>query len=131
MEAIFGIGFVLMALILSINEEKDSLTLVERFLAGEGHRVISFEMVQKAVEWLKGHFPDLVLASGGRQGEKARETVRLLKKTGLPASKIFLLINQGAFASVGNELRIEVRGVISEPCDQGDLIRLINKEVGH
>lgn len=119
-----------MAFILSINEEKDSLALSERLLTAEGHRVISFEKVQDAVGWLKDHFPDLVLASGGRQGEKARETVNHLIKAGLSPSRILLLLNQGSLISLGKELRVEVGGVISEPFDQEELIRLINQEAG-
>ncbi len=119
-----------MALILSINEEKDSLTLAERLLTREGHQVTSFVKACEAVEWLKDHFPDLVLASGGRHGEKARETVNLLKKANLPGSKILLLTSPGSLTPVRLAIQREVREVISETFDNEDLLRSINSGIG-
>lgn len=123
------IGLMFMALILSINEEKDSLTLAERLLTAEGYQVISFEKVQEAGEWLKGHSPDLVLANGGRHGEKARETVNLLKKAGLPGSRILLLTGPGTLSSFRKALLEEVREVMSVTYDHEDLLRVIKSIV--
>ncbi|MBI5604408.1 MAG: response regulator [Deltaproteobacteria bacterium] len=118
-----------MALILSINEEKDSLTLAERLLTREGHQVTSFGKVREAVEWLKDHFPDLVLASGGRHGEKARETVNLLKKAGFIGSRILLLTGPGSLSSIRKAFQREVREVMSATYDHEDLVRMINSIV--
>ncbi len=118
-----------MALILAINEEKDSLTLIARLLTHEGHQVTSFSKVEPAIEWLKDHFPDLVLASGGRQGEKARETIKRLTQAGLPTAKILLLANPGFFIQDRTALPIEAGRMISETLDQEDLIRLVNRSV--
>jgi DNA-binding NtrC family response regulator len=116
-----------MALILSINEEKDSLTLAERLLTREGHQVSSFGKAREAVEWLKDHLPDLVLASGGRHGEKAKDIVNILKKVGLPGFKILVLTSPGSLAAVRQALQGEVREVIPETSDQEDLLRWTNK----
>jgi DNA-binding NtrC family response regulator len=118
-----------MAVILAINEEKDSLVLAERILAGEGYRVTPFEQVKEAVEWLREHSPDLVLASGGRHGEKAKETVDLLKGAGIPGSKILLLTSPVSLPSVRKALRDEVRAVMQETADQDDLLRLVKAAV--
>jgi CheY-like chemotaxis protein len=115
-----------MALILAINEEKDSLTLIERLLSREGHEVVSFGKAREAAEWLKDHGPDLVLASGGKHGEKARETVNLLKKAGLTSSRILLLTSPGSLAPLRKVFQSEVREVVVEISDSEDWLRLIN-----
>ena len=120
-----------MALILVINEEKDSLVLAERILASEGHNVTPFGRVKEAVEWLGEHSPDLVLASGGRHGEKAKETVNLLKKAGIPGSKILLLTSPASLPSVRKALREEVCAVMQETADQEDLLGLVRAAVEH
>jgi DNA-binding response OmpR family regulator len=117
-----------MALILTINEEKDSLALIERLLTREGHQVASFGKAREAVDWLKDHCPDLVLASGGKHGEKARETVTLLKKAGLTGSRILLLTSPGSLAPMRKVFQSEVRDVIAEISDSEDWMRLINIE---
>jgi CheY-like chemotaxis protein len=122
-------GLTGMALILAINEEKDSLALMARLLIHEGHQVTSFNKVEQALEWLKDHLPDLVLASGGRQGERAAKTINLLTQTGLPAAKILLWLNPGAYVQDPKALPIKEGKVISDTLDQEDLIRLINKSV--
>ena len=120
-----------MAVILAINEEKDSLVLAERILAGEGHRVTPFGRVKEALDWLREHSPDLVLASGGRHGEKAKETVDLLKSAGIPGSKILLLTSPVSLPSVRKALQQEVRAVMQETADPEDLLRLVKAAVDH
>ena len=118
-----------MARILAINEEKDFLALLTRLLAHEGHQVTSFHQVEPALEWLQDHRPDLVLASGGRQGEKAGKTIRALIQTGLPSAKIFLLTNPGGYVQNYQSLPIKAGQVISATLDQEELIRVINGAV--
>ncbi|MBN1103753.1 MAG: hypothetical protein JXL84_10105 [Deltaproteobacteria bacterium] len=115
-----------MALILAINEEKDSLTLAERILRREGHLVVPFVRAQEAMDWLKGHSPDVVLASGGWHGEKAKDMVDVLKRAGIPGAKILLLTGQEALVSLRKTFQHEVRGVIQEPAYHDDLLRLVN-----
>jgi DNA-binding NtrC family response regulator len=118
-----------MALILTINEEKDSLILIERLLTREGHQVASFGKAREAVDWLQDHHPDLVLASGGRQGEKARETLNLLTQTGFPMTKILLLLNPGVYVQDHKSLPLNGRQIISSTFDEENLIHLINQSV--
>jgi CheY-like chemotaxis protein len=127
--SIWRTALVTMALILSINEEKDSLALAERLLTREGYQVTSFVKACEAVEWLKDHSPDLVLASGGRHGEKARETVNLLKKANLSGSKILLLTSPGSLTPLGQAFQTEVRQVIAETLDNEDLLRWISSGI--
>jgi DNA-binding NtrC family response regulator len=118
-----------MALILTINEEKDSLTLIERILTREGHQVASFGTAREAVNWLQDHHPDLVLASGGRQGEKSRETLSLLNQTGFPMNKILLLLNPGVYVQDHKSLPLNGGQIISGTLDEEDLILLINRSI--
>jgi DNA-binding NtrC family response regulator len=119
-----------MALILSINEEKDALALTERLLTAEGHRVLSFGKVQEAVGWLGDHQPDFVLVSGGRHGKKARIEVDLLKQAGLPSEKIVLLIGRGSLLPARRAFEQEVYLVISEVPDNEDELKRIATEMG-
>jgi len=118
-----------MALILTINEEKDSLTLIERILTREGHQVAPFGTAREAVDWLQNHHPDLVLASGGRQGEKARETLHLLTQTGVPMTKILLLLNPGVCVRDHKSLPLKRGQILSGALDEENLIHLINQSV--
>jgi CheY-like chemotaxis protein len=118
-----------MALILAINEEKDSLTLITRLLTHEGHQVTSFSQVEPALEWLQAHLPDLILTSGGRQGEKARKTINQLTQTGFPSDKIWLWPNPGAYMQDRKVFPIKGRQIISGTFDEEDLIRLINESI--
>ncbi|MEW6664022.1 MAG: hypothetical protein AB1512_02220 [Thermodesulfobacteriota bacterium] len=118
-----------MALILAINEEKDSLVLAGRIPTAEGHRVTPFGRVREAAQWLRDHSPDLVLASGGRHGEKAKETVRLLKNAGIPGSKILLLTGPVSLPSVRKALQGKVRAVMQETADREDLLTLVKTAV--
>jgi DNA-binding NtrC family response regulator len=117
---------VLMALVLAINGETDSLALTERVLDGEGYLVAAFEKVREALGWLGNHTPDLVVASGGRHGERAKETVHLLKQAGVAGSRILLLTSADSLASTRNALGHAVRAVMQETADLEELLGLVN-----
>jgi DNA-binding NtrC family response regulator len=119
-----------MALILSINEEKDALALTERLLTAGGHEVISFEKVEEGVEWLKDHQPDLVLTSGGKYREKAGRQVDLLKQSGVPGAKIVLLIGKGSLLADHPALEKKVCRIFSEASDIEILLPWIDSGLG-
>jgi len=118
----------LMAQILAIHEEEDSLSLLRRVLRGQGHQVVSFARPGDAAHWLEDHVPDLVVVSGGRHGEKAKGAVRILKGAGLSGSIILLLTNTDSRSVVVDGLEEQVK--IMETSDYEELIKAVNSAVG-
>jgi DNA-binding response OmpR family regulator len=50
-----------MALVLIVDDDKDSCRLMERLLSNGGHRVRALHAAVDALHWLSGSAPDLVL----------------------------------------------------------------------
>ncbi len=115
-----------MALILVINEEKDLLALTGRVLGSEGHRVALFNKIQAASEWLHENSPDLVIASAGRHGERAKEAVRFLKGAGMDDSRVLLLAGAEAFLSIRDVSDGLVSVVMQGSGYYEELIKVVN-----
>lgn len=115
-----------MAQILAIHEEADSLALIRRFLIGSGNHVVSFHSVREAARWMKDHQPDLVVVSGGRHGEKAREAVRILNEAGVSGFRILLLMSPDSLDSTRDDLRRQVRSIMEEAIDYEELLKVVN-----
>jgi DNA-binding response OmpR family regulator len=118
---------ILMAQILAIHEEEDSLALIRRVLSGHGHHVVSFARPRDAARWLEDHMPDLVVVSGGRHGEKAKRLVGILKDAGLSGSIILLLTLADTRSSIVDGMEEQVR--ITETSDYEELLKAVNSAV--
>ena len=114
-----------MAQILAVHHEADSLALIARVLSGNGHEVISYKGFREAALWLQSHTPDLVVMSGGRHGEKAREAVKTLKAAGTSRSGILLLMSVASPASTRESLKREVRTIMEETTDYEELLNSV------
>src|SRR4030042_1130480 len=85
-----GAPQVHMSLLMVIDEERDSCTLIARVLRREGYKVAAFTHVEDAVGGLKKNAPDLCIVSAGKYGENAKEIIGLLRGAGIQGGNIVL-----------------------------------------
>ncbi len=114
-----------MALLLIVEEDEDFRLLAQRVLSAHGDDVVAFGDAQAAMAWLRGHWPDLVLVSGGRHGESAQERLDALRAAGMGGRQIVLTAGVGAVSRVREALGGEVRAVLPEPAGIEDLEEVI------
>jgi DNA-binding NtrC family response regulator len=114
-----------MALLLIIDEERDSCVLMKRVLIRDGYSVATFTRSGDALKWLEDHSPDLSIVSAGKHGETAKELLGLLKEAGVEGTDIVLSAGAGALAEVRKAFSGVVRDVLVKPVDLENLEALV------
>ncbi len=66
--------------ILIIDDDEDTLDIVERFLSEEGYRVVKSSQSVRAVELAKEHSPDMIILDIKMPGTNGVEVTDMLKK---------------------------------------------------
>ena len=119
----------MMALLLIIEEEPDTRTLVERVFKRWGVQVVSFSKARDAIDWLKRNTPDLAIVSTGNHGEKAESLLNSLRDAGLEGGHIVLSAGVGSLSFVRRRFANHVRGVMVKPSDLESLEALISSMI--
>ena len=114
-----------MALLLVIDEDKDSCTLIERVFRRQGHVVETFIKSEDACEWLKKNSPDLTIVSAGKHGEKAKELMASLKAAGIKGTGIVLSTSAASLRALRKAFAGDVREVLVKPWDLEKLEEMV------
>ena len=114
-----------MALVMVIDDERDSCSLISRMLRREGHRVTAFTRAQDAVAGIRKTNPDLCVVSAGKHGEQAKETLELLRNAGIAGADIVLCASLGSLGLVRKAFSREVRAVLDKTADLEKLAALV------
>lgn len=105
----------LMSVFMVIDEDYDSLALARRVLSQNGHSVLTFGSIDRAAPWLERNRPDLAIVNVGRQGEKARFMMGIMKFFGLDPDKIVLFTGSGSLRTVKDDFSASVKDVVGGP----------------
>ena len=103
-----------MALLLLIDEDRDSCYLAKRILSREGHIMGAFTETEEALEWLSRNSPDFAIASAGKHGQRARKMVELLRGTGIKGPRIILSAETGDLGAIRRTFAGSVLEVIEK-----------------
>lgn len=101
--------------LLVIDEDEDSCMLLKRVLNKQGYHVASCAKVQDALAWIKDNTADLTIVNAGKHGEKARESLAVLKSAGIKGNNIVLSTSPGSLDKVRKEFADKVLGVLYMP----------------
>ena len=118
-----------MALLLIIDEERDTCALMKRVLIRDGYTVATFTRSGDALKWLEDHSPDLSIVSAGKHGEKAKELLGLLKEPGVEETDIVLSAGVGSLAGVRKAFAGVVRDVLVKPADLENLEAMVRVSI--
>ena len=118
-----------MAMLLIIDEERDTCALMERVLTRDGHLVATFTRPGDALKWLKDNSPDLVIVSSGKHGEKAKELLEMLKKAGVEGTDIVLRAGVGSLVRVRKAFAGKFRDVLVNPADLENLKAVVRSSI--
>lgn len=115
-----------MALLLIIDEDRDSGHLIGRILTRRGHKAAIFENIEDAITWLETNTPDLILLSAGKYGEKAGLQLKSLCRIGIQSANIVLGAEEGTLTDVRKAYGRQVREVLIKTSDFEKLEHLIS-----
>jgi DNA-binding NtrC family response regulator len=90
----------MMALLLLIDEDRDSCYLAKRILSREGHVAKAFTGTKEALEWLRNNLPDFAVISAGKHGQQARKMLEALRGAGMEGRRIILSAETGDLGAV-------------------------------
>jgi DNA-binding NtrC family response regulator len=106
-----------MALIIVIEEERDSCGLIQRVFERHGHRVVCFVEMSEARIWLEKNSPNLAIVSAGKYGEKANDILCMLKKTGIEGGDIVLRVPESSIGTIRKNFKGDVRDILIKTSD--------------